>query len=96
MVSSTYLRRNFTVLINLPELQGKLFKGSSHGWILTVQDIPIVQVDDTPIRSINTADIFIINPLTGVRIQFPPRYTFPDVEDFVADRESEYCFRNCT
>lgn len=48
-------------------------------------------VDGAPTRSINKADIYIINPLTGVRIQLPPRYSFPDVVDFVADRESEYC-----
>lgn len=53
--------------IDLPEAQGKLFKGCSHGWLATMGD-------DMPIGS-NSPDIYLTNPLTKAQIQLPPRYT---------------------
>ncbi|KAM7529289.1 hypothetical protein LguiB_032699 [Lonicera macranthoides] len=63
--------------LDLPEAQGKLFKGSSHGWVVTIEDITCSR---TP------ADIYLLNPLTRARIQLPPRSTFPDVKDYHPDR----------
>lgn len=55
-------------LLDLPEDQGKLFKGSSNGWVATLNDISI------------SPAIYLTNPLTRSRIELPPRTTFPDVE----------------
>ncbi|KAM7498605.1 hypothetical protein LguiA_023019 [Lonicera macranthoides] len=77
--------------IDLPEAQGKLFKGCSYGWLATIGD-------DLPIGC-NSPDMYLINPLTNAQIQLPPRYTCHDVADYVADRiDEEYtiCHPNGT
>ncbi|KAM7529275.1 hypothetical protein LguiB_032685 [Lonicera macranthoides] len=66
-------------LLDLPEAQGKLFKGSSHGWLVTIEDV----------TSSSPADLYLINPLTKARIQLPPRSTFPDVKDYHPDKVGE-------
>ncbi|KAM7519590.1 hypothetical protein LguiB_018552 [Lonicera macranthoides] len=76
------LESNFDLLY-LPKLQGKLYKGSSYGWV--------VATDDSPGKT--TPDIFVINPVTKVKIQLPPRYTFPDVKAYNVDNvDNEYTF----
>ncbi|KAM7529498.1 hypothetical protein LguiB_032908 [Lonicera macranthoides] len=61
-------------LLDLPEDQGKLFKGSSNGWVATLNDIGI------------SPAIYLTNPLTRSRIELPPRTTFPDVESYDPER----------
>ncbi|KAM7519206.1 hypothetical protein LguiB_018168 [Lonicera macranthoides] len=58
--------------LNLPEVQQTLFKGSSRGWVFTVEDVNSTSVDD----------IYLIHPLTRARIQLPPRSTLPDVKEY--------------
>ncbi|KAM7507584.1 hypothetical protein LguiA_018037 [Lonicera macranthoides] len=71
--------------LDLPEAKGKLFKGSSHGWVVTIEDI----------TSSHPADMYLINPLTRARIQLPPRSAFPDVKDYhpnkVGDEYTLFC-----
>lgn len=59
--------------LNLPEVKQKLFKGSSHGWVFTVDDTNSTSIDD----------IYLIHPLTRGRIQLPPRSTFPDAKEYL-------------
>ncbi|KAM7510893.1 hypothetical protein LguiB_009768 [Lonicera macranthoides] len=65
--------------LDLPEAKGKLFKGSSHGWVVTIEDI----------TSSHPADMYLINPLTRARIQLPPRSAFPDVKDYHPNKVGE-------
>ncbi|KAM7529283.1 hypothetical protein LguiB_032693 [Lonicera macranthoides] len=77
--------------LDLPDAQEKLFKGSSYGWVVTIDDVP------------TSCNMYLINPLTRSRIQLPPRSAFPDVVDYCADKvDEEYalvseslCTRNC-
>lgn len=62
--------------LDFPEAHGKLFKGSSRGWVVTIEDVP----------SSNPADMYLINPLTKAKIQLPPRSTFPDVKEYHAHK----------
>ncbi|KAM7524027.1 hypothetical protein LguiA_013929 [Lonicera macranthoides] len=71
--------------LDLPEAQGKLYKGCSYGWLATIGDnMPIGRC-----ISSNSPDIHLINPLTRAQIQLPPRYTFADVTGYIADRVGE-------
>ncbi|KAM7524118.1 hypothetical protein LguiA_014020 [Lonicera macranthoides] len=89
--------------IYVPELQGKLFRGSSHGWVAVHEEVPEGSVrivydsdnsdEDIPDEDVpglvfpaSSPDIFLVNPLTGVQIRLPPRCTFPDVREYLADR----------
>ncbi|KAM7515243.1 hypothetical protein LguiA_004826 [Lonicera macranthoides] len=65
--------------LNLPEVQQTLFKGSSRGWVFTVEDVNSTSVDD----------IYLIHPLTRARIQLPPRSTLPDVKEYCPNRVGE-------
>ncbi|KAH7861884.1 hypothetical protein Vadar_032146 [Vaccinium darrowii] len=49
--------------LDLPELagQGKLFRGSSHGWVVTSDD----------------SSVCVLNPLTRAKLKLPPRSSFP-------------------
>ncbi|KAM7523750.1 hypothetical protein LguiA_013652 [Lonicera macranthoides] len=68
-------------LLDLPaEAQGILFIGSSHGWVLTIQDLDINN---------RALDICLINPLTRAVIQLPPRLAFPDVVEYCVDNVGE-------
>ncbi|KAK8489336.1 hypothetical protein V6N13_021411 [Hibiscus sabdariffa] len=59
--------------------KGMLFRGSSHGWA--------VHID-------KNNSICVINPLTGVQVQLPPRTKFPDVVNYRADKPgNEYGIR---
>ncbi|KAM7523981.1 hypothetical protein LguiA_013883 [Lonicera macranthoides] len=60
--------------IDLPEAQGRLFKGSSYGWLATVED-----------NSTGPA-IYLLNPITKSRIKLPPRNKFPDVVNYRPDK----------
>jgi hypothetical protein len=60
--------------LDIPELRGKLFRGSSHGWILAVDGHP---------------ELFLINPFTRAQIQLPPLDTFPNVLRYDPDDEDE-------
>ncbi|KAM7523985.1 hypothetical protein LguiA_013887 [Lonicera macranthoides] len=61
--------------IDLDEVQGRLFKGSSYGWVVaTVED-----------NSTNPS-IYLINPLTRTRIDLPPRNKFPDIKNYRPDK----------
>jgi hypothetical protein len=62
--------------LNLPEVKNKVFKGSSHGWIITLDDENSNHIDD----------IYAINPLTRVAVKLPPRSSFPDIQDFNRNR----------
>lgn len=77
--------------LDLPEAQGKLFKGCSYGWLATIGD-------DIPIPgsfSSSSPNIHFINPLTRAQIQLPPRYTFTDVSSYVLDKvDKEYAIWN--
>ncbi|KAJ8747287.1 hypothetical protein K2173_014524 [Erythroxylum novogranatense] len=68
-VSSSYgllnLLNNKVYNIDLEEAKGKLFKGSSHGWLVVVDRI--------------STTINLINPITKAQVQLPPRHKFPDV-----------------
>lgn len=58
--------------LELPELaEGKLFKGSSHGWVVTLGDSP---------------SLGLINPLTRAQLKLPPRSSFPDVVKYRSDK----------
>ncbi|KAM7529666.1 hypothetical protein LguiB_033076 [Lonicera macranthoides] len=61
-------------LLNLPEAQGKMFKGSSHGWLVTLN------------YASSSSVMHLINPLTRAKIQLPPRSKFNDVIDYCVDR----------
>ncbi|KAF9602976.1 hypothetical protein IFM89_032979 [Coptis chinensis] len=62
--------------LELPKAEQCLWKGSSRGWL--------VQLEDSP--SIN-----LINPLTSTRMQLPPLTTFPNVLEYIPERiGSEY------
>ncbi|KAM7523867.1 hypothetical protein LguiA_013769 [Lonicera macranthoides] len=64
----------------LPDSQGKIFKGSSHGWVISVEE------------GIN---MYIINPLNGTQIKLPPRTKFPDVKNYRANKlGNEYGLMN--
>ncbi|KAM7461108.1 hypothetical protein LguiA_029229 [Lonicera macranthoides] len=65
--------------VDLPEAQGKLFKGSSFGWVVTVEDLDSNSLDD----------MYLVNPLTRTRIKLPPRSKFPDVKSYHADKVGE-------
>lgn len=56
--------------LDLPDAWGKFFKGSSHGWVATVED------EDTG------PAIYLLNPFTRAQIQLPPRNMFSDVTDY--------------
>lgn len=58
--------------IYLPEAKGKIFKGSSYGWIVTVEDA----------HSNSPTNICLINPLTRAQITLPPRTEFADVVQY--------------
>lgn len=61
--------------LDLPEVQGRLFKGSSYGWVVaTVEDNSIIPA------------IYLLNPLTRTRIDLPPRNKFPDVINYRPDK----------
>ena len=53
--------------LEIPELRGKLLRGSSHGWVLMVDGSP---------------ELNLINPLTRAQIQLPPIDTFPNVLEY--------------
>jgi hypothetical protein len=75
--------------VDLPQLQGKLLIGSSHGWLVT---IPVDQHEIIP----SSPEICLINPLTGIQVQLPPRSTFPDVVNYHPDKVGEeYCVNTC-
>ncbi|KAK6939277.1 Domain unknown function DUF295 [Dillenia turbinata] len=63
------LSNNKVLFLHLPEAasNGKRRCGSSHGWL--------VLLDETPV-------IFLLNPLTRARIYLPPLNTFPNVLNF--------------
>ncbi|KAM7529499.1 hypothetical protein LguiB_032909 [Lonicera macranthoides] len=73
-------------LLDLPEDQGKLYKGSSNGWVATVEDI-----------STCSPAIYLMNPLTRSGIKLPPRTKFPDVQSYDPDKlDNEYALLvNC-
>ncbi|KAM7524062.1 hypothetical protein LguiA_013964 [Lonicera macranthoides] len=72
--------------IYLPEARGKMFKGSSYGWIVTVEDI----------HSISPTDIYLINPLTRAQIKLPQRTKFADVVKYRPDEvDEEFIVRRC-
>lgn len=66
--------------LELPELaEGKLFKGSSHGWVVTLGDSP---------------SLCLSNPLTRAQLKLPPRSSFPDVVKYRSDKiNNEYALR---
>lgn len=66
--------------LDLPELaQGKLFKGSCHGWVVTLGDSP---------------SLCLTNPLTRAQLKLPPRSRFPDVIKYRSDKlDQEYALR---
>ena len=69
-------------LLNLPEAQGKLFKRSSHGWVVTIGEK----------HSSKPTEMCLINPLTRVQIKLPSRNKFTDVRKYRADKvDQEYC-----
>jgi hypothetical protein len=76
------LRENKNYQLDLPHLEGKLFKGSSYGWLATIS---VNQDENIP----SSPDICLLNPLTGAQIQLPPRSTFPDVIHYISDRIDE-------
>ncbi|KAH7850145.1 hypothetical protein Vadar_028526 [Vaccinium darrowii] len=64
-----------------PARGGKLFKGSSHGWLVTVED--------------NSPSVELINPLTGAQLKLPPRSRFPDVVKYRSNKPgNEYAIRH--
>ncbi|KAM7529724.1 hypothetical protein LguiB_033134 [Lonicera macranthoides] len=65
--------------IYLPEVHGKIFKGSSYGWVASVEDI----------NSSSPTDIYLINPITRARITLPPRTEFADVVQYRPDEVGE-------
>ncbi|KAL5719315.1 hypothetical protein ACHQM5_012110 [Ranunculus cassubicifolius] len=56
-----------TYKLELPEVQTQLCKGSSQGWLITVERGPCIR---------------LINPLTNTRMQLPPIHAFPDVLEY--------------
>ncbi|PIA56774.1 hypothetical protein AQUCO_00700847v1 [Aquilegia coerulea] len=60
--------------LELPNTQDKLCRGSSQGWLITVEKGPSVD---------------LVNPLTKARMQLPPIYTFPDVLEYQPERVGE-------
>lgn len=69
---------------DIPELKGKLMKGSSYGWILAVDEYP---------------ELCLINSFTRAQIQLPPLDTFSDIlrfdpnvpnEEYLIDGERPY------
>ena len=72
--------------IYLPEARGKMFKGSSFGWIVTVEDI----------HSISPTDMYLINPLTRAQIKLPQITEFADVVQYRPDEvDEEFTVRRC-
>ncbi|KAM7500816.1 hypothetical protein LguiA_025230 [Lonicera macranthoides] len=67
--------------IDLPEVIGRFYKGSSNGWV-------VMGAGEGSIYA-KSPDIYVIDPLRRVQIQLPPRNTFPDVEGYCADRSGE-------
>ncbi|KAM7523080.1 hypothetical protein LguiA_012982 [Lonicera macranthoides] len=68
-----------TYQLDVPKAQGKMFKGSSHGWVATVED------------SNYGPGIYLLNPLTSARIKLPPRNTFPNVKNYRPSKvDNEY------
>ncbi|KAM7523744.1 hypothetical protein LguiA_013646 [Lonicera macranthoides] len=65
--------------LHLSKAQGKLFRGSSHGWVVTIEDI----------TSKSLVGMYLINPLTRAQVQLPPRSTFPDVKDYHPNKVGE-------
>ncbi|KAM7529726.1 hypothetical protein LguiB_033136 [Lonicera macranthoides] len=65
--------------IYLPEAQGKIFKGSSYGWLATVEDI----------NSSSPTDMYLMNPITRARIKLPSRTEFDDVVQYRPDEVGE-------
>lgn len=69
-------------LLDLPEAQGKLFKGSSHGWVVTIGEK----------HCSKPTEMCLINPLTRAQIKLPSRNKFTDVRKYRADKvDQEYC-----
>ncbi|PIA56775.1 hypothetical protein AQUCO_00700848v1 [Aquilegia coerulea] len=57
--------------LELPNTEYKSCRGSSQGWLITVQKGPSID---------------LINPLTKVQMPLPPIYTFPDVLEYQQER----------
>ncbi|KAJ8760239.1 hypothetical protein K2173_011651 [Erythroxylum novogranatense] len=81
-VSSSYglhnLVNNKVYSIDLEEAKGKLFKGSSHDWLVMVDRI-------------STA-INLINPITKAQVQLPPRHKFPEVISYHPGEEEDFTY----
>ncbi|KAM7524094.1 hypothetical protein LguiA_013996 [Lonicera macranthoides] len=72
---------NKSYLLDFPDAQGKVFKGSSYGWVATVEDT----------HSGSPTEIYLINPLTRARIKLPSRNKFSDVKKYRANKvDKEY------
>ncbi|KAM7478493.1 hypothetical protein LguiA_026706 [Lonicera macranthoides] len=64
------------------EAKGRFFRGSTHCWVVLAAGEDIYA---------GSPDICLINPLSRVQIQLPPRYKFPDVQSYSVDKvEEEY------
>lgn len=58
------------------EVLSKKFRGSSHSWLVSIEDSPRIS---------------LFNPFTRVQIALPPRYKFPDVRKYCAKKlDTEY------
>ncbi|KAJ8747253.1 hypothetical protein K2173_014399 [Erythroxylum novogranatense] len=81
-ISSSYglhnLLNNKFYSIDLEEVKGKLFKGSSHGWLVVV---------DRKSTTIN-----LINPITKAQVQLPPRHKFPDVMRYQSGEDEDLIY----
>ena len=53
--------------LELPELRGKVVRGSSHGWVIAFG---------------RGLELCLVNPFTRAQIQLPPLDTFPEVEAY--------------
>lgn len=72
--------------IFLPEARKKLFKGSSYGWIVTVEDI----------HSSSPTDMHFINPITRACIKLPQRTEFANVVEYLPNEvDEEFILRMC-
>ncbi|XP_058181091.1 probable F-box protein At1g65740 [Rhododendron vialii] len=67
--------------LELPELaEGRLFIGSSHGWVVTCED---------------SSSLRLFNPLTRAHLKLPPTSCFPDIEKYYSsDSGYEYALRD--
>ncbi|XWS29138.1 hypothetical protein CRYUN_Cryun24cG0002500 [Craigia yunnanensis] len=72
-------KKDHCLQLSDPQGKGMLFRGSSHGWIVNVE---------------NNTSICLINPLTGAQVQLPPRFKFPDVKNYRPNKPgNEYGIR---